>query len=517
MRKKKITRIESTAPALSRLNVAAYCRVSTARDDQLTSIEAQRTHYEDLIKHHKNWNLVDIYYEEGVSGTKKEIRPELQRMLSDCGAGKIDLILTKSISRFARNTTDCLEMVRVLSDLGVNVFFEKENINTSEMEGEFVLTILSSLAEEESKSISGNETWAIQKRFQSGTFRYSKAPYGYDLADGTFLINRKEAEIVKKIFEKFLSGEGCLLLARGLNQKKILTKEGCNWSSRTVHEVLTNVTYTGDVLMQKTFNRNFHPVKNRGEMPQYYMDDHHPAIIDQETFEKVQNLLTQRSKDYGREGESHQQSYCFTRRLVCGYCGSHLHRITQSTKHGRRYHWCCSTHLKNKEKCPRTQVLEEDIKNAFVTLLNKLNYSMTLVLDEYVIEVGWEEAAEHRDRLQKIHDLLKQNNEKRQRFATLLSKGCVEPIVFKQEMVMLEEEASRLKEERNLLVGNRKAAEAARSFRSFVARYAREGGQEFPDEDFEEFVDYVVIHSCHRFTFCMKCGLCFTEDTAVTT
>lgn len=513
MRKKKITRIEATAPVVSsKLNVAVYCRVSTARDQQLTSLENQKKHYEGVVKKHSDWNLVDFYYEEGVSGTKKEIRPELQRMLSDCGAGKIDLILTKSISRFARNTTDCLEMVRVLTDLGVNVFFEKENLNTGSMDGEFLLTILASIAEEESKSISGNEFWAVQKRFQAGTFKYSKAPYGYDLENGNFVINEEEAKTVRWIFQELLAGKGTFTIAKELNEKGIPPKEGDRWFSKSVHSLVTNVVYIGDVLMQKTYSEHFKTVPNRGEKPQYYMDDHHPAIIDRETFEKAQSLLSQRCKENGHEGRTSQPTYCFSGKLICGYCGHTLRRITQYTNSGKRYHWSCGQHLRNKEKCSQTRVLEEDIKNAFITLLHKLNYSMTLILDEYVIEVGWEEAAEHRDRLTKIHDLLKQNNEKRQRFASLLSKGCVEPFVFKQEMVTLEEEASRLKEERNLLVGNRRTAEEARAFRSFVGNFST-GSGDFPEEEFTEFVEKVIIHSAHRFTFCFKCGLCFTEDS----
>ena len=225
---KKITRIESNTNDYlikPKLRVAAYCRVSTDSDEQLASLQAQRAHYEKYIKDNPDWEYAGLYYDEGISGTKKEKRQELLRMISDCENKKIDLIITKSISRFARNTIDCLEMVRNLIDLGIHIIFEKENINTQFMESELMLSILSGLSESESISISENNKWSIRKRFQNGTFKISYPPYGYENIEGQMVINPEQAEVVKFIFSRSLSGNGAQHIADELNQKCIPSKE----------------------------------------------------------------------------------------------------------------------------------------------------------------------------------------------------------------------------------------------------------------------------------------------------
>ena len=292
-RQRVITKIEAAPRVKPKLKVAAYCRVSTARDGQLTSIENQRLHYEQVIGEKDEWELVDIYYEEGVSGTKKEIRPELKRMLADCRRGRIDLILTKSISRFARNTSDCLEMVRELTGLGVNIYFEKENIHTGSMESEFLLTILASLAEEESHNISGNEKWAIQRRLEAGKFHVSKVPYGYRLENKQIVVVEAEAEIVRSIFSKVLEGKGTAMIAKELNEKEIPTgtkkRDGSpgEWTASRIQNMINNISYTGDMVFQKTFHDGDRQrLNNYGDRPQYYVEDHHEAIIEKETFEK---------------------------------------------------------------------------------------------------------------------------------------------------------------------------------------------------------------------------------------
>ena len=219
-----ITRIDCLPRSQKKIRVAAYCRVSTDRDAQIISLNNQRTHYESIISARSDWAFAGIYYDEGISGTNKEKRPELLRLINDCINGRIDLVITTSISRFARNTMDCLELVRLLTAHQVNIFFEKENLGTQESGGELILSILASIAEEESRSISENEKWSIQKRFQKGIFRLSRPPYGYDLVNGEIMINQKEAAIVRFIFNSILSGCGTTLIATELNEKNIPTK-----------------------------------------------------------------------------------------------------------------------------------------------------------------------------------------------------------------------------------------------------------------------------------------------------
>ena len=247
---KRITKIEEnrSLDKKKKLRVAAYCRVSTASDEQLVSLAAQKAHYENYIKSNDEWEFAGLYYDEGVSGTKKSKRNGLLSMVADCEKGKIEFIVTKSISRFARNTTDCLELVRKLLDLNVCIYFEKENLNTGSMESELMLSILSGLAESESVSISENNKWSAKRRFQNGTFVISYPPYGYENVEGEMVIVPEQAEIIKQIFADTLSGISTHAIADGLNEKNIPTKKNGRWTPGTINGIIGNEKYTGDVI-----------------------------------------------------------------------------------------------------------------------------------------------------------------------------------------------------------------------------------------------------------------------------
>ena len=254
---KKVTKIAETASSkvkLKKIRVAAYCRVSTDSDAQLESLEAQKTHYENYITSRDDWEFAGLYYDEGITGTKKDKRPELLRLIDDCKAGKVDFVITKSISRFSRNTTDCLELVRKLLALHIPIYFEKENINTGSMESELFLAILSSMAEGESVSISENNKWSIQKRFESGTYKVSYPPYGYDWDGEQMIINPEQAAVVKEIFAALLSGKGTHAIADDLNRCGIPTKRNGRWTATTIRGMLSNEKYVGDCLFQKTYS-----------------------------------------------------------------------------------------------------------------------------------------------------------------------------------------------------------------------------------------------------------------------
>lgn len=533
-RQKVITRIEAAPRVKPKQKVAAYCRVSTARDGQLNSIENQRLHYEQVIGEKEEWELVDIYYEEGVSGTKKEIRPELKRMLADCRKGKIDLILTKSISRFARNTSDCLEMVRELTGMGVNIYFEKENIHTGSMESEFLLTILASLAEEESHNISGNERWAIQKRFETGKFHVSKAPYGYRLEKKQLVVNEEEAAVVRQIFEGVLSGKGTTMIARELNEKGIPTgtvkRDGTpgEWTPSRIQNMINNVTYTGDMLFQKTFHDGQRQrMNNYGDLPQYYVEDHHEAIIEKEIFEKVKENNRQRGREKNNNppadkrgrNSKHQNRYCMSGIVYCGNCGSVMKRQVQTLKSGKRYHWLCKQHIKDVTSCGQKKVLEEDIQNMFMSMLNRLYFAQGLILDSYIEEVHLMERQKHLEQEVALQARLQENIDTRHRLMQLLSKECIEPISHKQRMIELEIEASQIREELGELQNAEYLTEGARAFRRFVNKWGEEGERIpagarrlFPEEAFAEHVEKVVIYARLRFAFHLKCGLVFAES-----
>lgn len=280
---KKVTKIDKVQNAPNqkeKIRVAAYCRVSTSNEAQLESLETQKSHYESYINSRSDWELAGIYFDEGITGTKKDKRPELLRLIKDCEANRIDFIITKSISRFSRSTTDCLELVRKLLNLNIPIYFEKENINTGSMESELFLTILSSMAEDESASISENKKWSNRKQFRDGTFKTMCPPYGYCYSDGTMCIFPEQAEVVKRIFSDVLSGKGTTTIAKGLNNDGIPSKQGKKWNQTTVKKILSNEAYIGDAIFQKTYtDEYFNRHINNGEKEMYYIQNHHEAII----------------------------------------------------------------------------------------------------------------------------------------------------------------------------------------------------------------------------------------------
>lgn len=512
---KRITVINADPPPTRNLRVAAYCRISTLIDNQMTSIDNQEEHYTYLIQNHAGWDLAGIYIEEGVTGTRKEIRPELIRLFADCRAGKIDIILTKSISRFARNLTDCLEMVRSLSSLGVRLIFEKENIDTFRMGNEFILTILSSLAEEESHSISENEKWAIIRSFKAGTYHQSKAPYGFKWSGGSnglMIPDEADAAVVNWIFDEVLKGSGTSKIAKDLNEAGLLSPQGRDWSSRTVIAILRNPAAIGDLLHNKTYkDKNYRTHNNFGEKPMYYYDEHHAAIVEKWKYDAANAALIQRGKEKGnpprRQEERHHNArsnrYPLTGKIYCAECGAAFRRTIQYTASRPRIHWECCRHHSDNGSCSMLRVLEENVKNAFLTLIHKLQYAPFL-LDDYCEELFSENKQKHDKRLSEIAHALKDNAEKRKRLALLYQSGCASPLYSTQ--LELEEESAKLKDERNsLTLSDNPAAEFRRFIRGF-------DGEDFPEEAFVKHVDRVVIHSQTRFTFALKCGLRLTEE-----
>lgn len=379
---KKVTKIAETANSkvkLKKIRVAAYCRVSTDSDAQLESLEAQKTHYENYITSRDDWEFAGLYFDEGITGTKKDKRPELLRLIDDCKAGKVDFVITKSISRFSRNTTDCLELVRKLLALHIPIYFEKENINTGSMESELFLAILSSMAEGESVSISENSKWSIQKRFESGTYKVSYPPYGYDWDGEQMVINPEQAAVVKEIFAALLSGKGTHAIADDLNRRGIPTKRNGRWTATTIRGMLSNEKYVGDCLFQKTYSDSrFVRHNNHGEQTQYMVKDHHEAIISREDFEAAHAFIHQRATEKGvvKGSDKYQNRYTFFGKIICGECGDTFKRRIHSCTGYKYTAWCCSTHIKDKDKCHMLFVKDDDLKQAFVTMMNKLVYSI---------------------------------------------------------------------------------------------------------------------------------------------
>lgn len=436
---RKVTKIDQATSAkvkLKKIKVTAYCRVSTDSDAQLESLEAQKTHYENYITSRDDWEFADLYYNEGITGTKKGKRPELLRLIDDCKAGKVDFIITKSISRFSRNTTDCLELVRTLLALHIPIFFEKENINTGSMESELFLAILSSMAEGESVSISENSKWSIQKRFENGTFKCSYPPYGYDWDGEQMVINPEQAAVVKEIFAALLSGKGTHAIADDLNQRGVPFKRGGHWTATTIRGMLSNEKYVGDCLFQKTYSDSqFVRHNNHGEQAQYMVKDHHEPIISWEDFEAAQALVKQRASEKGviKGTEKYQNRYVFSGKIICGECGDTFKRRIHSCTGYKYAAWCCNTHIENKKKCHMLFVKDEALKLAFITMMNKLIFSHRLILKPYLEAIKNVSTDNSLRRIQQIQTLLAQNTEKHETLTKLMTQGIIDPVLYSQE------------------------------------------------------------------------------------
>ena len=378
-----LTRLPKTAIQLRR--VAAYARVSTDSEEQLTSYEAQVDYYTRYIHNKPDWQFVDVYTDEGISATNTKHREGFNRMVADALDGKIDLIVTKSVSRFARNTVDSLTTVRKLKDAGVEVYFEKENIWTLDSKGELLITIMSSLAQEESRSISENVTWGQRKRFADGKV---SIPYGQFLgyrkgADGLPEIVPEEAEIVRNIYRMCIEGKSTNAIAKHLTQQGIPTPAGKNvWQRTTVESILRNEKYKGSALLQKKFTVDFLQKKmkvNEGEVPQYYVEHSHEAIIQPAEWEKAQLELARRKTSPRRT----QCNSPFAGKIICGDCGEIFgSKVWHSNSKYRRTIWQCNAKYKGDTHCSTPHLYEHDLKEHFITALSELLTDREVLLDD---------------------------------------------------------------------------------------------------------------------------------------
>ena len=515
---KRITKIaENSAIPGSRkkLRVAAYCRVSTDSEEQRISLEAQKAHYESYIKSNEDWEYAGLYYDEGISGTKKDKRDGLLSLIADCEKGKIDLVLTKSISRFARNIMDCLELVRKLLDRGISIYFEKENLNTGSMESELMLSILSSLAEGESVSISENNKWSIQRRFRNGTFIVSYPPYGYENRNGEMVINEEQAKVVRFIFDEILAGESAHKVAVKLQEQGVPTKKGGTWTETTIRGILANEKYVGDILFQKTytdcyFNRHI----NHGEVDQYYMKDHHEAIIRRDVFEKAQLLVEQNGREKGVEKGSNKYNkrYPFTGKIICGECGTLFRRRIHSN--GRTYvAWCCKKHIQDKEQCSMQFIRESEVEFAFVTMMNKLIYGNKWILKPLLQSLRETSRTESFLQIQALEEKLEKNTERRQTLMNLMTNGYLEAALFHQENNELLQEAEelRIRKERlsHEINGEMTKTEEVSRLLKFTEK--AEMLTEFDANIFEAYVDHITVLTRNEIAFELKCGLSLKE------
>lgn len=379
---------DTSAEKKIKKRVAGYARVSTDHDDQQISYQTQVDYYTNYINSRDDWEFVGMYTDEGISATNTHKREGFKTMIADAKAGKIDLIITKSVSRFARNTVDSLTAVRELKSIGVEIYFEKENIWTLDAKGELLITIMSSLAQEESRSISENVTWGQRKRFADGK---AMIPFSNVLGfergkDGEIVVKKEEAEVVRMIFRMFLEGMTPYSIAKELTRQGIKSPMGKDkWYEGTIRRMLSNEKYKGDALLQKAFTVDFLQKKlkkNEGEVPQYYVEDDHEAIVSSEVFDMVQGELKRRSHD---KEAKYSGSSIYSNRIKCGCCGGwYGAKVWHSNNKYRKIVYRCNNKYAAK-KCDTPHITENEIQNLFIQAINKLLENKSEIIDDMEI------------------------------------------------------------------------------------------------------------------------------------
>ncbi|WP_026894839.1 recombinase family protein [Clostridiisalibacter paucivorans] len=436
---------------IKKLRVAAYCRVSTETEEQNSSYEVQVAHYTEFIKKNDEWEFAGIFADDGISGTNTKRREEFNRMIEECMEGNIDLVITKSISRFARNTLDCLKYIRQLKEKNISVYFEKENINTMDAKGEVLITIMASLAQQESQSLSQNVKLGLQYRYQQGKVQVNHKRFmGYTKdEEGNLIIEPKEAKIIKRIYKEYLEGESLAGIGRNLERDGILTGAGKpRWRPETIKKILKNEKYMGDALLQKTVTVDFltkERVKNEGHAPQYYVENSHEGIISKEIYLQAQEELHRRNNIYtgaDKNKRLYSSKYALSTITFCGDCGDIYRRVYWNIRGRKEFVWRCVTRIEQgPEVCKNRTVKEAELYDAVMTAINRLlagGDNMIRILEENIHAIIGD-TTEYK--ISEINTLLE---EKQKELISLANKG--------KDFESLADEIEELREKRQTLL-----------------------------------------------------------------
>lgn len=503
-------RVGSTAAKekIKKLRVAAYCRVSTETEEQNLSYEVQVAHYTEFIKKNTEWEFAGIFADDGISGTNTKKREEFNRMIEECMEGNIDLVITKSISRFARNTLDCLKYIRQLKEKNIAVYFEKENINTMDAKGEVLLTIMASLAQQESQSLSQNVKLGLQYRYQQGKVQVNHNRFmGYTKdEEGNLIIVPEEAEIIKRIYREYLEGKSLVGIGRDLEKDGILTAAGKpRWRPETIKKILLNEKYIGDALLQKTFTVDFltkKRVKNEGHVPQYYVENSHEAIIPKELFLQAQEELHRRSNIYtgaDKNKRIYSSKYALSTITFCGDCGDIYRRVYWNI-HGRKeFVWRCVTRIEQgPEVCKNRTVKEAELYDAVMTAINRLlagGDNMIRILEENIHSVIGD-TTEYK--ISEINALLE---EKQKELISLANKGKDFESLADEIEELREKRQTFLVEDASLSGENERINELIEFVRNNKYRTLR-----YDDTLVRKIIQNVTVYDDH-FVICFKSGI----------
>jgi DNA invertase Pin-like site-specific DNA recombinase len=495
----------------SKLRTAAYARVSSGSDDQLNSFAAQVSYYTALIRENEEWELVDIYADEGITGLRMDKRDDFMRMIRDCRKGKIDRILTKSISRFSRNTRECLQIIRELKAIGVTIYFEKEHLDTAEITDEMLLTFFSGNAQQESMTISTNMRWSYQHRMEKGKFITCKAPFGYRLGDGTLRIDEQEAEIVRYIFDSYLSGRSKDEIAVELTARGLITRDRkSRWWCNSIDYILKNERYIGDALLQKRYTTDvlpFQKKRNKGEKDKYYIKYSHPAIITREIFERAQELNQSRVLP----SMSKRSGYPLSKRIYCGECGSAFKRKIS----GGKTYWVCHKHNENKANCSIPQIPEPEIYEAFLRMYHKLKLNYDTILSPMLDQLQALKRHRNLSNLQvvELNRQIAELTERNHVLNGLKSKGIIDSALFISQTDELGRKIHSLKTEKNKLIEQDEDDRAITDTRNLIELL--EDGPErlshFDEALFDCLVERATAESGERLKFKLINGLELAE------
>lgn len=510
---REIIRIEANADmGPVKIRVAGYARVSSDSADQLNSSSAQVRYYTQLIEKNEKWQFAEVYADEGLTGVSTEKRDDFNRMIADCRKGNIDRIITKSTSRFARNTLDTISTLRELKELGVTVFFEKESIDTGKITSENLVTLYALFAQEESISISKNCKKGVRMRMSKGTYIQSNPPYGYRMVEKELVVYEPEAEIVRRIFKEYLIGKGISEIADGLTADGIPRKDGKEtWRYQAISIILKNERYMGDMLLQKKYNEDTLPYrecKNNGVLPKYYVKDTHEPIISPIQFELANIMLRERTRE-GSGIRYHQ--YPLTLKIKCGECGATYRRMANNGK----IYWKCRVHGHDKRLCRSQQIPEEMIYSAFIRLYNKMkqNYSEILLSMLSQLEKLKVAKARGNPELSSINNQIAKLSEQNHVMNGLLSKGILDPALFLSQSDDLARKIRDLKAAKSRLLHDDEVGDLIDRTEELIEMIERGPDyiHEMDESLFDDMVEQVIARDSNTIEFVLMSGLSLIE------
>lgn len=509
----RITEITPTIQTKEeKLRLAAYCRVSSDSDDQLHSFAAQIRYYTDYTKRNPKYELVDVYADEGITGTEMGKRDELNRLLRDCKRGKIDRIITKSVSRFARNTEELLVTLRLLKELSVSVFFEEQGIDTNQLNAEMIVTFPGMVAQKESETISGNLRWSIQKRMARGEFVCPHVAYGYRLINKKVVVYEPEAEVVRRIYHLYLQGMGIqqisnLLESEGLERPMRNGKKF--WGRGTISYILQNECYTGDAVLQKKYTTDCLPYRqkrNRGEKTKYLVENYCPAIISVETFNAVQKLIAEK-----RGKDATIRNYILSKKMRCPDCGRTFRRQVANEK----AYWCCSQWAISSSKCQSRRLREDMVYDAFTAMTYKLKVYRKTIIGDLIkrLEYLQDRTSENIERIRQIDKEIADLSAQNLVVTRLHTSGVIDTVEYTKQTSLIGNKINALRIERRKKLNESEGdmqLDELKNLNEIVEERCLK--VDFDEELFEDIVEKIIVDDSSKITFHLIGGLTLTEE-----